>query len=48
MRPPVIEMQGRRELRARASRQFLAYAKVKPVKNEARKLTVTATFSDMP
>jgi hypothetical protein len=48
MMPPVREMQGRRELIARASRQFLEYAKMKPVKNAERKLTVTATFSDMP
>jgi len=48
MTPPVIEIQGRMELIARASRQFLEYAKTKPVKNAEMKLTATATFSDMP
>ena len=45
---PVIEMQGRMEHMARASRQFLANAKTKPVKNAEMKLTVRATFSDTP
>jgi hypothetical protein len=48
MRPPVIEMQGRMELMARANRQLLEYAKMKPVKNAAMKLMAMATFSDMP
>jgi hypothetical protein len=48
MTPPVIAMQGSIELIARASRQFFAYAKMKPVQNAPRKLTATATFSDMP
>jgi hypothetical protein len=48
MTPPVIPMQGSMELKARASRQFLAYAKMKPAKNAARKVVAMATFSDMP
>jgi hypothetical protein len=45
---PVMAMQGKMEDKARASRQFLANAKVKPVTNAARKLTATGTFSDTP
>jgi hypothetical protein len=43
-----MEIQGRMEHIARASRQFLANAKTKPVKNAAIKLTVSGTFSDKP
>jgi len=46
--PPVIAMQGTMELKARASRQFLIYAKTKPVTNAEKKLTTIATFSDKP
>lgn len=45
---PVIAMQGRMELMARASRQFLTNAKTKPVTNAEKKLTTRATFSDKP
>jgi hypothetical protein len=48
MSAPVIAMQGRMELIARASRQFLKYAKINPVKNADIKLTTRATFSDIP
>ena len=48
MKAPEIEMQGNMADMARANRQFLAYAKMKPVKNAERKLTTRATFSDMP
>jgi hypothetical protein len=45
---PVMAMQGKMEDKARASRQFLAYAKTKPVTNAAKKLTTRGTFSDNP
>jgi hypothetical protein len=48
MKAPEIPMQGNMDDRARANRQFLEYAKMKPVKNAAVKLTARATFSDMP
>jgi len=49
MKAPAMEMLGSMENDiARDSRQFLANAKTKPVKNAARKLTTRATFSDMP
>jgi hypothetical protein len=46
IKAPVIERQGRMEHMARASRQFLANAKTKPVTNAEMKVTVSATFSD--
>jgi hypothetical protein len=48
MRPPVIAMEGRMALIARASRQFLIYAKTKPVTNAEKKPTTRGTFSDKP
>jgi hypothetical protein len=48
MTPAVIAMQGSMELKARASRQFLEYATMKPVKNAEMKPVAMATFSDMP
>jgi len=48
MKAPAIEMQGNIDDIARANRQFLEYAKMKPVKNAEIKLTAMATFSDMP
>ena len=48
MKAPTIQIQGRMEDRAKASRQFLENAKVKPAKNAERKVTATGTFSDMP
>jgi hypothetical protein len=41
-------MQGTMELIARASRQFLMYAKTKPVTNAEKKPTTRGTFSDKP
>ena len=48
MMAPVIAMQGKIEDIARASRQFLMNAKIKPVTNAAKKQTTRATFSDKP
>jgi hypothetical protein len=48
MKKPAIETQGSMEHIARASREFLTNAKTKAVKNALRKLTMNATFSDMP
>jgi hypothetical protein len=48
MSPPEIAMQGIIELIARASRQFLIYAKTKPVTNADKKPTTRGTFSDKP
>ena len=43
-----MAMQGRMELMARASRQFLTNAKTKPVTNAEMKPTTRGTFSDKP
>lgn len=48
IRAPVMEMQGKMEHIARVNRQFLANAKIKPVKNADMKLTESTTFSDKP
>jgi hypothetical protein len=48
MTAPEIAMQGRMELIARASRQFLIYAKTKPVTNAEKKPITRGTFSDKP
>ena len=48
MSPPETAMEGKMELMARASRQFLLYAKTKPVTNAEKKLTTRGTFSDIP
>jgi len=48
IRAAEIEMQGKMEHMARASRQFLENAKMNPVNNAAMKLTTSATLSDMP
>jgi hypothetical protein len=48
MSPPEIPIQGTMELIARASRQFLMYAKTKPVTNAEKKPTTRGTFSDKP
>jgi len=48
MKAPEIAIQGKMEHMARASRQLLKNATIKPVKKEAVKLTTRGTFSDMP
>ena len=45
---PAMTMHGRIEDIASARRHERMYARTKPVMNEAMKLTVSATFSDIP
>ena len=48
MMAPEINIQGKMEHMARASRQFLKNATMNPEKKQVVKLTTWGTFSDMP
>jgi len=48
MMAPEINIQGKMEHIARAIRQFLKNATMKPEKKQVVKLTTWGTFSDMP
>jgi hypothetical protein len=48
IKAPVIPIHGSIADIARAKRQQVAYARTKPVRNEAKKWTTSAAFSDMP